>query len=480
MYVQSFLSKDKVLPFQIETNVSFPFTVIEDEISELVFFFKFDSLNTTSGILRNLVSNNKISHTDNESWTIQASLEYAKIAELKGQTEFLLDPQYSLGNISISVSGKLPGRTQLILCAMPSNDSALFKKGSEDPCVSDKMYYKLFVERRQRPIDVVFNIVLVLLVVLTNIGMGAKIDLNVMKTELKRPIAPAIGLCCQFLIMPMVAFGIANSFKLDPGITLGFFALGCAPGGSASNAYTYLLGGNVSLSVTMTLISTFAALGLLPMWLFTLGRVVYDTADVRIPFENIFLSLLGIIIPAVIGLFLQRKFPKVAKFCVDAVKYIVITMVVFIMTVGIYANVYVFFLLSGEVLLAAALLPYLGFLLGGLVAFIFRLGKVNIITIAVETGIQNTGIPIVLLRLSLMGPDKDTSIVAPVASAMFTPLPLVIGVIYVQTKLYLEKRRKEREGTAEKSLTNRREEPDVMMSPTDNIRLVADGESSQL
>ena len=49
--------------------------------------------------------------------------------------------------------------------------------------------------------------------------------------------------------------------KFDPGIALGFLATGCSPGGSASNIYTYLLGGDVSLSVTMTLVSTVASIG---------------------------------------------------------------------------------------------------------------------------------------------------------------------------------------------------------------------------
>jgi len=47
---------------------------------------------------------------------------------------------------------------------------------------------------------------------------------------------------------------------LEGGIALGLFAAGCAPGGSGSNMYTYLLDGDVSLSVTMTFISTLASL----------------------------------------------------------------------------------------------------------------------------------------------------------------------------------------------------------------------------
>ena len=64
-----------------------------------------------------------------------------------------------------------------------------------------------------------------------------------------------------FLIFE-IAFGVANFIKLDnPAIRLGIFACGICPGGGLSNIYSYLLGGDVSLSITMTCISTVAALG---------------------------------------------------------------------------------------------------------------------------------------------------------------------------------------------------------------------------
>ena len=60
---------------------------------------------------------------------------------------------------------------------------------------------------------------------------------------------------------PQVAFTFAYNLDLEPGVALGFFALGCAPGGSSSNVWTNFLGGNLNLSITMTLCSTMCALG---------------------------------------------------------------------------------------------------------------------------------------------------------------------------------------------------------------------------
>jgi len=58
-----------------------------------------------------------------------------------------------------------------------------------------------------------------------------------------------------------MAFAMVKAFGLRGGLALGYFAAGCSPGGGASNMYTYLLGGDVSLSVTMTLINITASLG---------------------------------------------------------------------------------------------------------------------------------------------------------------------------------------------------------------------------
>jgi len=57
------------------------------------------------------------------------------------------------------------------------------------------------------------------------------------------------------------AFALVKVFGISDGLALGYFAAGCAPGGGVSNMYTYLLRGDVSLSVTMTLISITASLG---------------------------------------------------------------------------------------------------------------------------------------------------------------------------------------------------------------------------
>ena len=64
-----------------------------------------------------------------------------------------------------------------------------------------------------------------------------------------------------FQLLFQVAFGLVKLLSLEGGVALGFFTTGCAPGGGMSNIYTFMFNGDVSLSVSMTLISTIASLG---------------------------------------------------------------------------------------------------------------------------------------------------------------------------------------------------------------------------
>lgn len=184
------------------------------------------------------------------------------------------------------------------------------------------------------------------------------------------------------------------------------------------------------LCITVTT-NTIVFSGMIPLWLFTVGtKVLYDTS-VSIPFSNIFTSLAGLVIPVGIGMLIQWKLPKIAKYIVKGIRPLMVIFFIFVFTVGVYANLYIFKLMRDkpEILLAGALVPYCGFLFGGLVALLTRQSWKRVRTIAIETGIQNTGIAIVLLKVSLPPPDNDIAIVPPIAAAIFTPIPMLIAIV---------------------------------------------------
>lgn len=163
-------------------------------------------------------------------------------------------------------------------------------------------------------------------------------------STLKRPIAPAVGFFTQFVVMPIVsrdqpgpnslvqlAYAIANLLLVPQDMrsfALGLFVTGCAPAGGASNFWTLLLDGNAHLSVTMTFLSMIASLGecsaarcstpmsisvMMPFWMNLLGykflRGYSEQVVMRVPYTKIVASLVGLILPLLVGVLIAWKRP---------------------------------------------------------------------------------------------------------------------------------------------------------------------------
>ncbi|KAH3778892.1 ileal sodium/bile acid cotransporter-like [Dreissena polymorpha] len=360
------------------------------------------------------------------------------IADVRANMTDTLEP-FSSMNFTAKVKGNFLGRVvmKLFINTTPVTEEDMYDLANSEGKESGMEWYELpekydiTVSRDESALSHSFTGIIIILVCLANVAMGCKTELAVVKEVLQKPIGPLTGMFSQFVLMPLIALGVIFAFEFDPANALGFFALSCAPGGAASNAYSYLLAGDVSLSVTMTLCSTLLSLGMIPLWLFTVGSKMLYHTTLEIPYMSICTSLIGLLIPVAIGMLLQWRKPNWAKYVVKAIRPFMIIFFIFIFTVGVYANLYIFTLMRNkpEILLAGALVPYMGFVFGGLTAIVTRQSWRNIRTIAIETGIQNTGIAIVLLKVSLPPPDNDISIVAPIAAAIFTPIPMVAAII---------------------------------------------------
>lgn len=173
---------------------------------------------------------------------------------------------------------------------------------------------------------------------------------------------------------------------------------------------------------------------MMPLWLFTLGRSLFSEIATEIPFKNISLSLVGMLIPLAIGLSFQKWLPRVAKFCRKILAPVSICMILFIIVFGTYANLYMFSLFTWKILLAAGANVWIGFLFGILISKAFDLVLEDLIAVVVETGVQNTGIAIVLIGFSLHQPESDIASVVPVAASIMTPLPLLCAYIFIKIR----------------------------------------------
>ncbi|VDL92386.1 unnamed protein product [Schistocephalus solidus] len=282
-------------------------------------------------------------------------------------------------------------------------------------------------------LEVIFRVVVACLVIGITFVMGCELDPRLIWMHLKKPVGPLIGFCCQFGIMPLIAFGIAMVVPIKPEFGFGLLTTGCCPGGGGSNVWTLLLHGDLNLSMTMTFISSIAALGMMPLMLFIYGRFFLDIQQIRIPYEQIAIQLLYVVIPVIVGMLVKYCLPKMAAHIRRFLRPLAVLFIVILVGFGTYVNLPIYVLMGQYLLLlpTAAALPWLGFLTAGLVAFLFQRSRAEILTIAIETGIQNVGIAILVLIYSMPQPEGDIGAVMPLVVSLFTPLPLMIALIVV-------------------------------------------------
>ncbi|CAH8862058.1 unnamed protein product [Trichobilharzia szidati] len=307
-----------------------------------------------------------------------------------------------------------------------SNVSSNIIQNNDNDDENNPMGFPVIVVKYKGTGHLIFRIFVIFMVTVFTFTMGCELDVPSMRDHFKRPIPVVIGFFCQFGFMPLIAFSIAKIIPIKPEFGFGLLTIGCSPGGGVSNAWCLLLGGDINLSIVMTFISTLSALFMMPLLLFAYGRFFIDVTTVKIPYLNIVFQLLQVAVPALLGLGLRVWKPKWATKFTKLTRPLFIFFIVFFLTIGTYINWSLFRLLGVYpiVIATGALLPWFGFSLAALFALILRQSRKLIVTVALETGIQNIGVAILVLLYSMPKPAGELGAIIPITVAMFTPLPL--------------------------------------------------------
>lgn len=230
--------------------------------------------------------------------------------------------------------------------------------------------------------------ILNLLLSLVLFTMGTTLKLNNFLDVFKSPKEIIVGISSQYVIMPIIAFALASIFSLDLALTVGLILVGTVPGGTASDVITFLAKGDVALSVSLTAISTLLSPILTPIiTLLIIGN--------HIPFNptEMFISIIQIvIIPIVIGLLLNYKFPN---FCEQLKDYLpaLSSIVICLIVAGVVgANKEAIFTSSGIIIVVIILQYFLAMLLGFAAGYLVGMKKKHMVTIAIEIAFQNSGL----------------------------------------------------------------------------------------
>jgi bile acid:Na+ symporter, BASS family len=251
-------------------------------------------------------------------------------------------------------------------------------------------------------------------------GMGMTLSLNDFKLVLTRPLDVFKGAAAQFIIMPALAFLLGKVFGLEEALMVGVVLVGAAPGGTASNVITYMAGGDVALSVTMTTVSTLLAPFLTPALTYLLINKTVSFSPV-----SMFVSIVQVVfLPIALGLIVKAIIKEKAK-VIEEYMPAVSTMAIACIVGGVIgANSAKIISSLGLIVVVVVLHNVLGYALGYCVGKFTGMGRKKSITVAVEVGMQNSG-----LAASLAASQFATMPLAAVPAALFSAWHNISGAI---------------------------------------------------
>lgn len=219
---------------------------------------------------------------------------------------------------------------------------------------------------------------------------------------LRAPKPVLVGFASQFLVLPALTFLLVLIFQPRPSIALGLMMVAACPGGNISNFITHRAGGNAALSVSMTAIATICAIFLTPANLALWGSLYEPTRAILQetfidPVSVAFTVMVLLVLPLSLGMTVNAKMPALAARIRRPMQ--ILSMVIFgIFIIGILAGNWRNFLdfaavVAGLVIFHNALALGAGFSM----ATVFRLTPYDRRAITIETGIQNSGLGLILI-----------------------------------------------------------------------------------
>ena len=249
----------------------------------------------------------------------------------------------------------------------------------------------------------IINIVLAFVMFGVALGIKPSSFLDIVR----KPKSMIVGIICQIILLPALTFLLTITFKIwiSPMIALGMLLVAACPGGNISNFITSFSKGNTELSVSLTAFNTAACIFTTPLNFSFWGKMYLNFAEKRmiipeldIPFWDIFKTIVILLgVPLLLGCLCSQYLPKVTKALQKPMQYLSIGFFIAMVVLTFGNNVdafmkcirYIFFIVLVHNLLALGT----GFFTGT----VFKVHYKDRRTITIETGIQNSGLGLVLL-----------------------------------------------------------------------------------
>ena len=233
-------------------------------------------------------------------------------------------------------------------------------------------------------------------------GIALGINPNEFKFVVRRPKSAATGVISQFLLLPFFTFLLVWIMSPAPALALGMILVASCPGGNVSNYISSISGANVALSVSLTALATLITPIFTPLNFELWAHALPDTSVYLRSFQIEFLQILKtvvllLIIPLLLGLLVQFRFKRLSAIIEKPIRIISFIILIGFIAVALINNFTTFkdylYIVFFMVLLHNAMAFAIGYFAGKAA----KLPDADRRTISIETGIQNSGLGLIII-----------------------------------------------------------------------------------
>lgn len=244
----------------------------------------------------------------------------------------------------------------------------------------------------------ILNIILGLVV----FGVALGIQPKDFKSLLRQPKPFLVGVCSQFLLFPAFSFLVVWLLQPPPSVALGIILVAACPGGNISNFMTQHAKGNAALSIAMSAFSTGLATIMTPLNITFWGSKLQSTSSLMQnisldPIQMLYLIGVLMLIPLTLGISIAHYFPAIAKKMQRFMKVFSLTFFVAFILFGVTINLKYINHLAGIVGIIVIGLNSVAYCIGYGFAKLLGLNEYNRRAVSIETGIQNSGLGLILI-----------------------------------------------------------------------------------
>lgn len=241
-------------------------------------------------------------------------------------------------------------------------------------------------------------------VILAFIMFGIALDLNFakFKTVFSQPRALMVGLSSQLILLPLATFILILILKPMPSMALGMILVASCPGGNISNFMSSMAKANVELSIVMTVTTSLIALFFTPFNLSLYGMLYGPTREIMMTVHLDWLQIvktisLIIVIPITAGKLFSHFFPEWAQKIKRPFRYLSMAAFIIIVLFALLANGNFFLDYIGAIFFLVFIHNAVALITGWSWSKIFKLENSSVKSVTIETGIQNSGLGLLLI-----------------------------------------------------------------------------------